>query len=140
MRSPATVAVVCLAMSLAGASACSRDVEKAKREYVARGDRYMQDKNFDAAIIEYRNAVQQDASYGDAYRKLSAAYLSRGEKVDALRNAVAAANLLPDNADAQIEAGGMLLLAGKFVDAKSCAERVLSKDPKNVHARVLLGN
>jgi tetratricopeptide (TPR) repeat protein len=140
MRSTAAVAIVCVAASLAGASGCRRDVERLKREYVARGDRYIQDKNVDAAIIEYRNAIQQDASYGDAYRKLSAAYLSRGEKVEALRNAVAAADLLPDNADAQIEAGGMLLLAGKFVDAKSCAERVLLKDPKNVHARVLLGN
>ena len=74
-------------------------------EYVERGDRYVQNKDVDAAIIEYRNAIQQDPRYGDAYRKLSTAYLNRGEILEAMRAAVTAAQLLPDVADAQIDAG-----------------------------------
>src|SRR5262245_27196725 len=100
MRAPAIVVLVCLAA--AGAASCSRDVEKAKREYMERGDRYMQDKNLDAAIIEYRNAIQQDPRFGEAHRKLSAAYVARGEGQEALRSAVAAADFLPADGDAQL--------------------------------------
>ena len=50
-----------------------------KREYVERGDRYIQDKNVEAAIIEYRNAVQHDPRFGEAYRKLASAYLTHGD-------------------------------------------------------------
>ena len=47
-------------LSVVAAASCARDVEKAKREHVERGDRYMTTRTYDAAIIEYRNAVQQD--------------------------------------------------------------------------------
>jgi tetratricopeptide (TPR) repeat protein len=123
-----------------GLAACSHDVERAKREYVASGDRYMQQRQVDAAIIEYRNAIQQDPQFGEAYRKLSAAYLNRGETPEAARAAVTAAQLLPDVADAQVEAGGALLLVGKFADAKGYADRVIARDASHVRARVLLGN
>ena len=50
-----------------------------------------------------------------------------------------AAELLPDVADAQIEAGSLLLLAGKFTEAKGGRTR-RCQDANNVRARVLLGN
>jgi tetratricopeptide (TPR) repeat protein len=133
------VLVVCL-VSAGVMSACSRNVEQLKREYVDRGDRYMSDRNVEAAIIEYRNAIQQDPRFGEAYRKLTVAYVTQGSGVDALRAALAAADLLPDVEDAQMEAAGLLLLAGNFEDAKGRAERMLAKNPNNVNARVLLGN
>ncbi len=140
MPTRATVAVLCLGASMLTASACSRDVERAKREHMERGDRYVQNRDVDAAIIEYRNAIQQDPRFGDAYRKLSTAYLSRGDALEAMRAAVTAAQLLPDDADAQVDAGSALLLVGKFAEAKEYAERVITKDANSVRARVLLGN
>jgi tetratricopeptide (TPR) repeat protein len=139
MRMRATIAV-CFGLLLLATCACSRDVERAKREHVERGDRYMAEKNTDAAIIEYRNAVQQDPRFAEAYRKLSAAYIARGDGPEAIRAAVAAADLLSGDVDAQIEAGSLLLLSGQFVKAKERAEKVLTADAKNVRARVLLGN
>jgi tetratricopeptide (TPR) repeat protein len=140
MSTRATVAVLCLGVSMMTVAACSRDVEGAKRKYMERGDRYVQNKDVDAAIIEYRNAIQQDPRFGEAYRKLSTAYLSRGEALEAMRAAVTAAQLLPEVTDAQIDAGSALLLVGKFAEAKGYAERVITKDVNNVRARVLLGN
>ena len=140
MSSKSIVILTSIAVCSLAASACSRDVEKAKREYVERGDRYVKDKNVEAAIIEYRNAIQQDPRFGEAYRKLAAAYLSRGEGAEAIRAAATAAELLPTNPDAQIEAGSLLLLAGKFNEARGLAERVLAANARDVRARVLLGN
>ena len=119
---------------------CSSDVEKLKREHLQRGDRFVKENNADAAIIEYRNAVQKDPRFTEAYRKLSAAYLSRGEGLNALRAAATAADLAPDDADVQIEAGRLLLLAGRYTDAKARAEKVLARDAANIQGRLLLGN
>ena len=133
------IALACLGLTFASFG-CSRNVERTKRGYVERGDRYMKDKNVDAAVIEYRNAVQQDPRFAEAYRKLSNAYLSRGDGTNALRAAMTAADIVPDESEVQIEAGNLLLMAGRFQDAKERAQRVVTKDPKNLVARVLLGN
>jgi cellulose synthase operon protein C len=140
MTSNRAFALACLAVVAIGISACSKDVEKAKREYMERGDRYMQDRNVEAAIIEYRNALQQDPRFGDGYRKLAAAYMTVGNGAEAVRAAVTAAELLPDSVDVQIEAGSLLLLAGRFKDAKVLAEKVIAKDQHDVRGRLLLGN
>ena len=135
-------ALVCasLAIIAIGASACSRDPQVKRREYVERGDRYMQDKNVEAAIIEYRNAIQIDPRFGDGYRKLATAYLTHGDGGEAVRAAVTAAELMPDVPEAQLEAGGLLLLAGKFNEARGLADKVLALNPNDVRGRVLLGN
>jgi putative PEP-CTERM system TPR-repeat lipoprotein len=140
MFSRTAIALVCAGACVVGAFGCSRDVERAKRAYVERGDRYVAEQNVDAAIIEYRNAVQQDPKFGEAYRKLAAAYLTRGDGPEALRSALAAADLLPDSPEAQVEAGELLLLSRRFADAKVRAQQALVTNAKNTRARVLLGN
>jgi tetratricopeptide (TPR) repeat protein len=134
------VVVASVLICVLGTPGCFRDIEKVKREHIERGDRYLKDKNVEAAIIEYRNAIQQDPRFGEAYRKLAAAYLTRGDGAEAVRAAVSAAEVLPDVPEAQLEAGSLLLLAGKFHEAKGLSEKVLAANPKDVRARVLLGN
>lgn len=130
----------CVGVLLLMAVACSGDAEQVKREYVERGDRYLAEKNVDAAIIEYRNAVQRDPQFAEAYQKLTTAYITRGDGPDALRTAIAAADLLPQSVEAQAVAGELLLVAGRFSDAKERAQRALTHDARSTRARVLLGN
>jgi Flp pilus assembly protein TadD len=47
---------------------------------------------------------------------------------------------MPDDENAQLQAGNLLLMAGRFQDAKSRARVALKKNPKSVAALVLLGN
>ena len=56
------------------------------------------------------------------------------------REYVRAADLLPADVNAQVKAGGLLLRAGQFEDAKARVEKALALDAKNVDAQVLLGN
>ena len=51
-----------------------------------------------------------------------------------------AAELLPDDNDAQIKAGNFMLAAGQFADAQGVGERLLAKSPKSVEAQVLIAN
>ena len=51
-----------LILSLLG-TACSKDPEVAKKEYLAKGNQYFEQQKFPEAIIEYRNAgkaIQRD--------------------------------------------------------------------------------
>ena len=64
----------------------------------------------------------------------------QGDARNAFREYVRAADLLPDNVDAQVKAAAMLLMARQFEDAKARAQKALAKDPKNVQAQIMLGN
>ena len=89
-----------LVVAAACVAACSRDPETAKREYLASGDRYFAEKKYSEAIVEYRNALQRDAKFGDARMKLTDAYLATGDIRNALGESVRAADVLPNNVDA----------------------------------------
>jgi len=107
---------------------------------VASGDRYAAQEKYNEAIVEYRNAVQKDARFVDARLKLARAYEHTGDVPNALREYVRAADLLPDDDDTQLKAGRYLLMGRRFEDAKARAAKVLARSPKNVTARILLGN
>ena len=70
------VAQICLVVfgSMATMS-CARDPEVAKRKYLEAGNKYFDQQKYKEAIVEYRNAVQQDPRFGDARYKLAEAYV-----------------------------------------------------------------
>jgi tetratricopeptide (TPR) repeat protein len=111
-----------------------------KQEYLESGNRYLAGERFEEAAIEYRNAIQIDARFAEARVKLGQTYVHLGQYANALGEYVRAADLLPENLDVQLTAGGYLLLAGQFEEARARAEAVLKRDGKNVQAHVLLGN
>jgi tetratricopeptide (TPR) repeat protein len=125
---------------LTGAVACSGDPESAKRAYMESGDRYFQQKKYREAIVEYRNVVRLDPRSGEARRQLATSYLHTGDPLNALREQVRAADLLTSDARVQVEAGNMLLLVGRFEDAKARAQQALALSPRDVRAQILLGN
>ncbi len=58
----------------------------------------------------------------------------------AYREFIRAADLLPQNNDAQIKAATFLMLAGQFEDARTRILPVVDRDPTNVEAQLILGN
>ncbi len=131
----ALVAVAAIAVA-----ACSENPETAKRDAVARGDALTAKAQYSEAVIEYRRAIQFDARYGEAHRKLAETYLLANDRGNALREFVRAADLLPDDAALQVKVGNFLLGSGRFDDARVRAEQVLNTNPKSAEAHVLRGN
>lgn len=121
-------------------AACGRSSDERLREHLARGDAHFADKQYSDAIIEYRNAVQQDERSGQARFKLANAFEAAGEPQRALREFVRAADLLPDDEELQLKAIGYLLLARQFEDAQTRAERLLAKRPNHVAAQIARAN
>jgi len=135
-----TSIVATVLAALFASAACTRDPERLKVQYVRQGDKYMASKKVDDAIIEYRRAVQVAPKYGEARKKLADAYASIDDIRNALPEYVRAADLLQDDTELQLKAGTLLLLGGRFQDAKTRARVVLKQNPKDFRALVLLGN
>jgi tetratricopeptide (TPR) repeat protein len=132
-------AVICVAMMAAVTGACTSS-ETAKRRYFDAGNAHFAKKEYQDAIIDYRNALQKDAKFGDARMRLAETYERVGDIAGAAREYARAADLLPANDAVLVKAGEYRLLAGRFEDAKALASKVIARSPANVNARILMGN
>ena len=65
--SPACLILLCSVL----ATSCAKDREVAKRAYLKSGDTYFAQKKYNEAIVQYRNAVQQDPRFGEVRYKLA---------------------------------------------------------------------
>ncbi len=129
-----------LTLILVCTSGCAEDPQVAKREYVRNGDSYVAQQKYREAVVEYRNAIQQDPRFAEARTKLAETYVKLGEPASAFGEYVRAADLLPDDVVAQVKAGQMLLRGRRFEDAKSRAEKALALDRNNTDAHILRAN
>jgi len=132
------VCIITVAVSMVYGG-CSRDPHSAMLKYAKSGDDYAAAGKHAEAIIEYRNALEKEPRAGDVRVKLAETYLKRGDLGRAAQEYIRAADVLAD-ANVQLKAGMLLLMAGRFDDAKVRAEKVLASDPKSVDAQVLLAN
>src|SRR5690349_14468429 len=82
--------------------ACGKDPGVAKREYMKSGDEYVAQGKLKEAILQYRNAVQQDQRYGEARFKLASLLEKTDDPQGAYREYVRAADLLPNDFDVQL--------------------------------------
>ena len=133
------LSVFVLALGLCGV-ACKQDPKVARQRYMDSADKFVKSGKYAEAIVEYKNALQQDPLSGEAYAKLADAYLATQDLSNALGAFVRAADLLPDDVQIQMKAGSLLLLGGRFDDARARAAKVIEKDSRNIEAQVLLAN
>ena len=136
MRSRIVVGL--LAVATVVAVSCSKNPTASKREYCDSGNRYFEQKKYAEAIVTYRKAIQLDPQFGEARYRLADAYDRVGDANNAFREYVRAADLLPNNQEAQLKAGVFLLATEKFEDARTRAQKVVDRDPRNVDAQLMV--
>ena len=133
MRLYRNYAAGALFLALFTLSACNNP-EAEKLKHVQRGDEYAKEKKDEFAVVEYASAVKIDPKFGDARLKLAETFERLGNIQAAFPEFVRAADALPDNRDAQLKATQVLLMGGRFDDAKARAEALLKKNAKDVDA------
>src|SRR5262245_15769210 len=126
-----------LACSLLALSCAGNPKDLAQQRFTL-GEAYFDKKQFNEAIIEYRNALQKQPTHAQARLKLARAYVALDDYGNAYREYLRAADLLPDNLEAQVEVGNMLLLGRKYEDAKNRARAIIQKNPSHLGALILL--
>lgn len=135
-----TSALVAVALACAGAAACSEDQGVRKRNYLESGNRYFEGGRYREAVVEYRNALEVDSSFGPAHARLAETYERLGNSADAFVEYVRAADTLPDDLLIQLKAGNYLLAARRIEEALAKADAVIAREPGNVDAHILRGN
>ena len=130
---------VVVSCGLALLTACT-NTDVAKQQHFDSGKQFLSAGKHQEAIIEFRNALQQDPRFGQARYQLAEAYAATGNGAGALQEYVRAADLLPTDNVAQIKAATFLLLARRFEDAKTRIQKVLDNDPSNIDALIVHGN
>jgi tetratricopeptide (TPR) repeat protein len=125
-----------IVFALAWTIGCSRSAE----EYTKRADDYVAQKKYAEAVIEYRNAIQKNPQLGPVRLRLGDTYSLLGDLSHAAGEYIRAADLMPNDNDAQLKAGAMLLMAGRLAEAKTKAQVVLKRVPRHPGALMLLGN
>ena len=127
---PAPTALVALALALAVAGCAKQGASK--ETYLATGNKYVADQKYPEAIIEFRNAVQKDAKYGEARWHLAEAYEHEKDAQNAYKEYVNAADLLPDNLPLQVKAADYLLLASRYDDGRA-GRAGEPRGPRGIH-------
>src|SRR5215471_6108438 len=72
-----------IAVVLVSATGCKGNPEKAKKKYLESGLSYVDKKQYDAAVIQFKKALQVDPNYGDAHYQLGMVYLHQTRMRDA---------------------------------------------------------
>lgn len=129
--------VTVVLMTALSIAACAKDPEVAKREFLRSGDGYAAQGQHREAIVEYRNALQQDPMFGVARLKLAESYAAVGDRANAAAELIRAADALPADADLQVRAGNLLLVDRRFEDALARADKALAHDANHGGALVL---
>jgi tetratricopeptide (TPR) repeat protein len=119
---------------------CSRDPNVRKQRYFANGKRYFEESKYREAAFQFSNALHIDSNFAEAHYQLALCALKLGSAQDAYAELSLAVQLEPDNLQAQLDLGNLLLAARDFPHAKERADLVLSTDPNNVSAHILKAN
>jgi tetratricopeptide (TPR) repeat protein len=139
-RSKAVSALGLSAVVCAAAAGCLRNPEAKAARLMDHGDKYVAVGRYDAAVIDYRNAIKAAPGSVEPYLKLADAQALLGETADAYQTFTKASDLAPDDARPRVGAGRMLLSAGKAKEAAVRAQAALSRDPSLVDATILYGS
>src|SRR5580692_9812535 len=109
------LALLVVSLFLGFTVGCHRDPNVQKQRYLESGKRYAKEGKYKEAGIQFSNALKVDRNFGDAHYQLAQAYMKSGSMLPAYVELMRTVDLQPNNLEARIDLGNMLL-AGKQVD------------------------
>jgi tetratricopeptide (TPR) repeat protein len=137
---------VCLTLTLA----CLLVVQgcRNQRDYMQRGNRFLQEGKLADAVLQYRKAIQKDPKFGEAYYRWGLAELKQGHSLEAFRALTQARKWSPENEDAAVKLADLNLAfylsdphrSKTFYDAVArLSSELLEKNPDSVDGLRLKG-
>jgi tetratricopeptide (TPR) repeat protein len=129
--------VLLLAALLAILPACRSSARAGAQ--VEKGNQYFAQKQFAAAENEYRQAIQINPDFADAYYRLGLLQIQQEHPTAASQSLAHAVDLDPKNPDARLHLGDLQVASTQYAEARQQADAVLQQDGKNAGAHRLLG-
>ena len=110
---------------------CNRDPEVAKKKYLENGNRYFERGKYREASIMYRNAIQKDGKFGEAYYRLAVTEWKLGRLANSVRPLERAVTLMDKNSsaykDASLKLGEVYLMAAGQANSLSTQNQWLGE-------------
>lgn len=136
-----------LLLTAAAALAACTSPEQAKADYVRRGEAYLNEKKYQEAVIEFRNAVQIDNRMAAAYWGLARSYEGLQRSAEAFEALQRTVQLDANNLDARVKLGNYYLIIyngqkkGELLtEAERLAGEILDKDKNHIEGHILFAN
>jgi tetratricopeptide (TPR) repeat protein len=135
---------VLISVLLVMLAACSRDPMVQRDKYFARAQKYVENKKFEEAAIEFRNALKMDKGHIPSYLGIARAFQQLGDIQNALATYQQVLQLDGKNVTAKLELGKYFASVGLqkpevFEQSKRIAQEVLQIESSNIDALILLG-
>ncbi len=112
---PTTLRAVAGFVLMGALTGCHHDPNVQKQKYLESGKRYASEAKYKEAAIQYSNALKVDRNFAEAHYQLGTVYLKMGSVMPAYTELSRTVALQPNNLQARIDLGN-LLLAGKAPD------------------------
>jgi tetratricopeptide (TPR) repeat protein len=109
-------------------------------DYLAKGRELSAKQQYAEAVINYRNAIQRDPQFGEAYYQLGLIEVRLNHRPEAFQNLSRASDLLPDRDDVKVTLGDFSFNTYSADRARpkvlydtvtSLADQLIAKDPKS---------
>jgi len=119
---------------------CQSDAERAA-EHIKRGQALLEEKKWDEAVIEYKNATQLSPNDANAHYGLAKAHIGKKDPRSAYWELQETVRLDPNDVQARIDHGEFLLFLGpdELAQAVVSGDAIIAADPKRWEGYALKG-
>jgi cellulose synthase operon protein C len=121
--------------------ACKEDPVKAKKRYLEKGKKYLEEKKYAEAKLEFRNALTFDKKNVEALFGLAESDAGTNNFQEAFEIYRAVIDLDPKNIEAKARLGNIYLQfvrdASSVTEAEKYAREVLEADPNHIEGHIL---
>ncbi|MBW1894726.1 MAG: tetratricopeptide repeat protein [Deltaproteobacteria bacterium] len=117
-------------------SGCASDEEK-KLKHFNKGKAYFEEGEYKSARLEFKNAIQIDPEFAEAYHLLGKTNMEIGKPQDAFKAFSMASKFDPDNIEAHLKLATFYLLGRQLDKAMEKVDIALEKEPDNIHEKLL---
>jgi tetratricopeptide (TPR) repeat protein len=138
MQAAQVSAAVMLSLALAFTVGCNRDPNVRKQKYLESGMRYEAAGKYKEAAVQFLNALKVDKNFSDAHYEMAKTYLKLNSPQPAYGELMKTVQLSPNNVQARIDLGNLLLDGRVTSRAEEQAKAVLAINPNNADAYALL--
>ena len=122
------IKIICITLTGTVLVACATSDEKKKAAY-DNGQAYYEKAEYNSAVLEFKNAIQIDPVFADAYFMLGMVEYKQQHFKEAYANFIRVSELDPDHLENNLELAKILLLGKKIDPAGDRLDAVLKMHP-----------
>ena len=101
------------------------DKQALRQRHYDKGLEYYESGEFQAAVIEFKNALQYDPGHADSHYQIGRCYMSQSKVPEGFQSFKQCAKSAPDHIECHINIGALYVLGGDVDNARSSAGMVL---------------